>query len=1105
MVLAVLFALMLTACNQGSSGNSSAGAATTPSSSTASTASDGASTELPGGYRSRIPMVEFSSSQYSVGQAAGSVSLTVLRNGPATAAASVVYGTTAGSGTAVTGTDYVFTKGTLSWAENDSTPRTISIPISNATPFSGTKTFNVQLWAPSPGLMITEPANAAVQISGDASTAAGTLQLTQGSYSVSQGAGALTVGVTRTGGSSGEVEISYSTEASGTATAGTDFTATTGALQWADGDSSTKMISIPISNATPFSGSRTFSIVLSEATGGAALGTPDSATVSISGDYSAPAGSLELSSQSYTVDQAAGTVQVTVNRINGSEGAVAVSYATADGTASAPGDYAQASGTLQWADGDSTAKSFSVSISNTTPFSGTRAFDVVLSAPTGAVIGSPGTATVSINGDAPAGTIALAASSASVAQSAGSVTISVNRTSGSNGAVTVSYATSDGTAVAGSDYTAASGTLSWASGDATAKSFTVPISQATAFSGNKSFNVSLSNVTGGASLGTPSSLIVTITGSASAASGSPQLSQSSYSVLQSAGSLSVTVNRTGGSSGAFSVNYATSDGTATAGFDYTATSGTLQWQSGDATSKSFQIPVSNATPFSGTKAFTVILSAPTGGVTLGAPSSASVAIQGSASASTTGAPTNLQVILQGQSGPMTAAFYNSRWGGPPSTVTNQSPNLQEIGWDSVVGATQYNIYDNGTEIASVSDASASSAYSSYVSNQGAYPVAPGINRAYLDTNATNVISGTMGNVLNATGSIDYSSSPHTLSISSIATNTIVVGQQVNANAGLPNNDTIASFGSGTGGTGTYYLSSPATSSESNQQIFIGGNGSFTATATWTAGSNQIDITAISPQAVAAGQGIGGPGIPVGTTIAAFGSTCDGMPSTGTGGTGTYCLSNAATTNETNQTYGTVYLPNQPHLMQVTAVVNGVESAKSSYAIIPFIVNGELICSAGVFTTGSLITGQVAPATTPLGYGNAAEWVSNSSYNLINTYSGNSCASYDLGMAGYGYINFAIYTPASGLQLQYEPEIAGDGELEGTTTFASQGYTPQPVTAGQWVTYKMPLAGPNGIYLDSTTGLLGKTNVPQTAFYKITWQWANDPTVNSYVEIWFSVN
>jgi hypothetical protein len=147
--------------------------------------------------------------------------------------------------------------------------------------------------------------------------------------------------------------------------------------------------------------------------------------------------------------------------------------------------------------------------------------------------------------------------------------------------------------------------------------------------------------------------------------------------------LTITVNRTGGSNGAASVQYATVNGTATAGTDYTASSGKLNWASGDESSKSFTVAISNATPFSGTKSFTVALSAASG-ATLGSPSNDTVTITGSGTVASNGgtdpsAPSSL-------------------------VMTAQSQNSISLSWSvAAPGAApiaRYKIYRNGAEYAS---------------------------------------------------------------------------------------------------------------------------------------------------------------------------------------------------------------------------------------------------------------------------------------------------------------------------------------------------------------------------------------------------------------------
>ena len=109
-----------------------------------------------------------------------------------------------------------------------------------------------------------------------------------------------------------------------------------------------------------------------------------------------------------------------------------------------------------------------------------------------------------------AGSFQFSLSTYSVNENGGSVTITVTRTGGSNGAVGVSYATSNGTATAGSDYTSTSGTLSWADGDTSSKTFSIPILDDSAYETDETVNLTLSSPTGGATLGSPSTAVLTI-------------------------------------------------------------------------------------------------------------------------------------------------------------------------------------------------------------------------------------------------------------------------------------------------------------------------------------------------------------------------------------------------------------------------------------------------------------------------------------------------------------------------------------------------------------------------------------------------------------------
>ncbi|WP_299690007.1 Calx-beta domain-containing protein [Hydrocarboniphaga sp.] len=453
----------------------------------------------------------------------------------------------------------------------------------------------------------------------------GSLSFGSASYGVAENVGTASISVLRGGGSAGAISVAYAT-ANGTATAGSDYGASSGTLSWADGDNTAKTISVAVIDDAAAEATETVTLSLSSPGGGATLGSTRNATLSITDNDSAP-GSLALSSAAYSLAENGGSVTITVTRSGGSNGAASVDYASANGSAAAGSDYTAKSGTLTWASRDAASKTFTIVIANDTLSESNETLQVRLSAASGASLGSPATATVTINDDdtsTAAGNLAFSSSSWTAAENAGVATITVKRSGGSAGAVTVGYASSNGTATAGSDYTAVSGTLSWANGDAANKTFALPISDDAAAEANETVNFTLSAPTGGATLGTTKTSLLSITDN-DGAPGSIAVGSATYSVLESAGSVAITVTRTGGSTGSASIDYATANGSAVAGSDYTAKSGTLTWASGDAASKTFTIAIANDTLSESNETLQVRLSSATG-ASLGSPATATVTI-----------------------------------------------------------------------------------------------------------------------------------------------------------------------------------------------------------------------------------------------------------------------------------------------------------------------------------------------------------------------------------------------------------------------------------------------------------------------------------------------
>ena len=207
----------------------------------------------------------------------------------------------------------------------------------------------------------------------------------------------------------------------------------------------------------------------------------------------------------------------------------------------------------------------------------------------------------------------------------GQAVVHVRRSGGSAGDISVDYqTTASSEAIAGEDYTAASGTLHWADGDVTEREIVVAVADnddpPEAF---ESFHVTLGDPVGGAGIGTRNATI------SIKPDGEPggQISIDSVDGLISEdGVASLWVARNFYAEGEVSVTLTPLGVTATAGSDFDPDPVTITWADGEVDAQYVEIAMVHDSAQEGTETFSVELSDPTGGAILGTQTSAEIAI-----------------------------------------------------------------------------------------------------------------------------------------------------------------------------------------------------------------------------------------------------------------------------------------------------------------------------------------------------------------------------------------------------------------------------------------------------------------------------------------------
>lgn len=454
---------------------------------------------------------------YSVNESASVFQVPVVRIGGDVGAVSVTVTTANGSATAPG--DYGAVSTVVNFAGGTSGTLYVDISVVNDTLDEADETVQLTLSNPTGGATLGDSSGTLTIIDDDETAPpepAGSVQFSTADFGEFFESGDFfVVTIERNGGSNGAV-IGAVITSNGTATAGADYTGGSYPFSFTDGDAASKTVQIPILEDALEEPAETVNLQLTLTAGSATLGAIDRAVIAIqANDTVFEPGTLQLSASSYAVDESGGTLTIRVSRTGGSDGAASVGYTTGDLTATAGADYATQIGTLTWADGDAADKTVTIEVLDDSAVEADETLSFALSSASGATLGTPASATLTIadNDEAPpaaTGTLGFSAELYSAGEGAGSAMITVTRSGGSAGAASVRYATGDGSATAGSDYTAASGQLDWAAGDAAPKSFSVTLRQDAADEADETVSLTLS-AAAGATLGSASNATLRIT------------------------------------------------------------------------------------------------------------------------------------------------------------------------------------------------------------------------------------------------------------------------------------------------------------------------------------------------------------------------------------------------------------------------------------------------------------------------------------------------------------------------------------------------------------------------------------------------------------------
>ena len=412
------------------------------------------------------------------------------------------------NGTATSGLDYLSTNRAVAFAPGQ-TNALFLVKIIRNYGVTGNRTVTLSL-SSTPGTTVFFGQATAQLTIVDVDTAPGTFNFATNQLSVFQYETNTTVYVIRTNGSSGFATVDFSTEG-GTAAVGLDYTPVSGTLAFGDGET-VKSFNIPIKQNYQMGTNTTVSLRLKNPTGptGIALGDDQAKLTIIQSDLIN--GSLTFDAPSYTVSETNtnGFATITVKRQFGNLGNISVAYSTGtNGSAIVGSNYWPTNGLLHWTNGEVAVKSFQVQVISNNLVEGDKTVWLQIALPTGgASLGLYSNATLVVHDESNGpGMLSFAKAQFSALKSASNAVITVTRTNGNLGTVSVNYATTDGSALNGTHYQSVSGTLVLTNGQVS-NTFAVPLLFPSGTDLDKLVNLHLSNPTNATLVGLSNATLV---------------------------------------------------------------------------------------------------------------------------------------------------------------------------------------------------------------------------------------------------------------------------------------------------------------------------------------------------------------------------------------------------------------------------------------------------------------------------------------------------------------------------------------------------------------------------------------------------------------------